>query len=286
MKRVLSLFVVWWSARRSDRHRRPGPGHRANHRHRQGFERRRPSGGERHRHPDRYRVQARGRDRCGRPVLVSRHSGRPLPARSDAAGFPHLRADRHRAAGQQQPDRAGHAGARRSRRNDHRPGERAGGRNAKPRRRPGDGQQAHPRPAVERAEPGRPPAVSAGVGAAGAGPRQQRHGRQRRRTGVLAGRRAGVRRDVRARRRDAQRPTEQPEPPAAVPGCAAGVPGGNQRPDGAERDAFGRGRQRGDQVGHERRSAATSSSSSAITVSTRPIRSGRRTPTARAKTTG
>ena len=105
-----------------------------------------------------------------------------------------------------QPGRSGHAGARRSRRNDHRPGERAGGRNAKPRRRPGDGQQAHPRLAVERAQPGRPPAVSAGVGAAGAGPREQRHGRQQRRTGVLAGRRAGVRRDLRAGRRHAQRP--------------------------------------------------------------------------------
>ena len=132
------------------------------------------------------------------------------------------------------------AGARRSRRNDHRPGERAGGRNAKPRRRPGDGQQAHPRPAVERAQPGRPPAVSAGVGAAGAGPGEQRHGRQQRRTGVLAGRRAGVRRDVCAGRRHAQRPAEQPEPAAAVPRRAAGVPGGNQRPDGAERHAFGR----------------------------------------------
>ena len=35
------------------------------------------------------------------------HTGRPLQARSDAAGFPNLRADRHRAAGEQQSGRAG-----------------------------------------------------------------------------------------------------------------------------------------------------------------------------------
>ena len=57
-------------------------------------------------------------------------------------------------------------GARRGGRDDHRAGERAGGRDAQSRRRPGDGQQAHPRPAAERPQSRRPVAVSAGGGAA------------------------------------------------------------------------------------------------------------------------
>ena len=48
-----------------------------------------------------------------------------------------------------------------------------------------------------------------------------------------------------------QQPARQPEPAAAVPGRAAGVPGGHRRPGGRAGDALGRVGQRGHQVGHE-----------------------------------
>ena len=91
---------------------------------------------------------------------------------------------------------------------------------------------------------------------------------------------------VSARRRDAQQPVRQPQPAAAVPRRAAGVQGGNQRADRAERHALGRAPSTPSPSRARTRSAATCSSSSAITASTRPTRSRPRTPTASRKDDG
>ena len=102
----------------------------------------------------------------------------------------------------------------------------------------------------------------------------------------LGRRRPVVRRRLPARRRDAQRPAGQRQPAAAVPGRAAGVQRGDQRPVRAERHALGRVGQRGDQVGHQHACTATRSSSSATSGSTRRARSRRSGPTASERTTG
>ena len=78
---------------------------------------------------------------------------------------------------------------------------------------------------------------------------------------------------VHPRRRDAQRLRRTPAAAAAVPGRAAGIPRGDQRPVGAERHALGRVGQRGHQVGHQPVPRQRSSSSSATSGSTRRARS-------------
>ncbi len=244
-------YRLWWPARPADRHAGAGAGrrHGADHRNRQGPQRRRAAGCHRGHHPDADRVQARSRHRCERSVFVPEHSDRPVPARGDAAGLPHDRADRHRPAGEQQSRDSRDPADRRGRGDDHRDRQHPDGRDAQSGRRSGARQQEDPRSADQRPQPRRSAGDAARLGPAAAEQCEQPQHAGRR--VVLAGRRAGVRRGVHARRRDSQQPVRQPQPAASVSRRAPGVPGGNQLAHRAERDAFGRRGERGHQVGHQ-----------------------------------
>ena len=87
----------------ADQHARLGPGHRRHQRHRPRPERRRAAG--RHDHGDAHRHGCDSHDRLERigRLLAAQPAARFLPARGNAAGLQHLHADRHRAAGEQQP---------------------------------------------------------------------------------------------------------------------------------------------------------------------------------------
>ena len=167
-----------------------------------------------------------------------------------AAGVPHLDSDRHRAAGQQQPACRSPSSSARSG-NDHGHGQHA----AVETRTLGVGQVMENKRILELPLNGRNPADLLALlpsrPATAAECDQPQHGGQQRRPGVFGGRGSVVRRLLHPRRRHPQQSVRQPEPAAAVPRCAAGIPRGNERADGAERDALGRRRQRSDQVGHE-----------------------------------
>ena len=85
----------------------------------------------------------------------------------------------------------------------------------------------------------------------------------------LGRRRPAGRRGLHAGRGGAQQPAEQRRAADAVPRCAPGIPGGDQRALGRQRRQVGRVGQRGDQVGDQCVRTAAASSSCAIGVSTR-----------------
>ena len=102
-----------------------------------------------------------------------------------------------------------------------------------------------------------------GVAAAGTPGHRPDRARRRRRADRHAGpwhawrrvhlgrRRLAVRGGLHAGRCGAQQPAEQRQSADAVPRCAPGIPGGDQRPLRRERRQVRRVGQRGDQVGHE-----------------------------------
>ena len=224
----------------------------ADQRHSERFERRHPARRRRHRNADRHRLQAHGHHRRHRRIHAHEPADRTVQAGCQPAGLQGLLADRHRAAGQQQPNH--HHRALAGRRGRDRPG--AGriavDRDAQHGRRPGDGQQAHPGVAPERPQSGRSAAVPPGGGPAAATERNEPQLRRHAGRACVRDRgRAVVRRRLFARRRHAQQPLRQSEPADAVPGRAAGVQGGDERADGAERHARGRRGECGHQIGHE-----------------------------------
>ena len=150
----------------------------------------------------------------------SRTCRRSVQRRSDAAGLPHVRADRHRAAGRRL---TGHQRDDGDRRRSRKPSRSRPTRRSSRRSNLGVGQVMDNKRIlelpIERPQYRRPARGAAGRGpAAGAQRDEPQHGRQQRRHRVLAGGWRVVRRLVRARRRDAQQPVRQPQPAAAVPG--------------------------------------------------------------------
>ena len=154
------------------------------------------------------------------------------------------------------------------------------GRDQEHRRRPGDRQPARHGTAAQRAAgdradlPVRPRHVGAG--------RRPQHQQEFPDRDDLGGRRPGQRHHLHHGRRHPQRSVQQPEPADAVPRCAAGVQGRDQRAAGALRLPRRVGGEPGDQVRARTRSTATPSSSSATTTSSRATTSRRSATTSTA----
>ncbi len=180
-------------------------------------------------------------------VHADEPADRTVSPRSDARRLPHLRADRDRAAGEQQSGDPGEAAARRARGN----GVRRSGRAARR-----DAQSLHRRGHRQRGR----------RGAAARGPQRRlarhpgwRRGRHRQsfepqpdsEPRHRGRRRPAVRRAVSARRRDAQQLVRRRQPAAAVPRRDAGVPRRDQLAERAERRQGRRHGQRRDEGGHE-----------------------------------
>ena len=173
-----------------------------------------------------------------------------------AAGIPLVSADRPRPRSQREPDPQRHARTRPARGNSLGRGQRVDGGDTQPWHRAGDHQPAGARVAAQRA------AVDAADLSGRPGHRRTRlqrgPGRQRAQQRAqlsnrddYRGRRHGERHHLPAGRWHAQRPLQSPEPAAAVPRCAAGVQGRNQRAARAVRPSLGGRRQRRDEVGDQ-----------------------------------
>ena len=111
MNRCLRNFSVVGVEPVADQRPRLGTGHRRTRRPGDRRERRRAARRHRDRDADRHRIHAVGCDRRDRRVDHVEPADRALSARSLAAGIPHLRADRHRAAGRGHADDQRGAGA-------------------------------------------------------------------------------------------------------------------------------------------------------------------------------
>ena len=200
-----------------------------------------------------------------------------------APGIPHLRADRHRAAGRRDADHQRRRSALGNlEETGHGRSRGADRRRAQRRHQRGRRKRAHRRAAAA-GTPGHRPDRARGRGGADRQPEQpELRGRRQHR----GRRRPAVRRRLHARRRHAQRPAEQREPAAAVPGRAAGVPRRDERPD-RRRTACTRARRSTRSPSRApTASPATRSSSSATSASTRRTRSRASAPTASGWTTG
>ena len=123
---------------------RLGPGRRGltGLRRREGLERRRAARRRGDDHQDRHRHRPDRLHGRRRRLCVSEPAGRPVHAEGRPAGVQHLRAGRHRPAGQHQPHHRRGAGGRQRRRAGHGGGELCNGRDAIDRRRPGHRQPA------------------------------------------------------------------------------------------------------------------------------------------------
>ena len=180
-----------------------GGGGIAGRRYRARFERRRASRCRGDDHQDRHRHTAHGVHGRRRQLCDPEPAGRSLSAEGRPARLQHLRAGRHRAAGQLEPADQRHARHRRRQRTGHRHGECDDGGIALDRDRPGRGQPARHRAAAQRPPgdradlPGRARHVGAG--------RRPQHQQELPDRHHLRRRRPGQRHDLHHGRRHAQR---------------------------------------------------------------------------------
>ena len=188
----------------------------------------------RHRNANRHCIHPYCRHRRERRLDDAEHADWTVPARGFARGIPHLRADRHRPAGQRQPGDQHDARSGEPGRDDH--GRRRNAARGRPQRRDQRGRRA-----------------GADRGVAAPGPPGHRSHRARRRRGQhgpdfgaqheqqrgdLGGRRAAQRCRVSARRCRAQQPARSRQPAVPLPGRAAGIQRGERRSRRGDRYAL------------------------------------------------
>ena len=221
-------------------------------------------------HADRHRRRADGLHQRERRLRAAQPAGGAVPPHGDPAGFQHLRAGGHRAAGADQPDHRHQAQRRHGERDGDRVGRNRDGRNPVHGRRPGDRQPAGHRDAAERPTGHR---ADLPLGPCHLRPRRRpQHQQELSNRHHLGRRRAGQRHDLHHGRRHPQRPVQQPQPADAVPRRAAGVQGRDERAAGAVRPPRRFGGERRHEGRHQQRFRAAPSSSCATTTSTRATR--------------
>ena len=200
-----------------------------------------------HRYPDRHRLSPGRRHRRRGSVHADEPADRTLSPRSHALRLPHLRADRNRAAGEQQSGDSREAAAGRARGNGVGRGGHAARRDAQPLDRSSHRQRGRRGAAARGSQRrvSRRPGWRCGRYRQSLEPQPDSEPRHRGR------RRPAVRRAVSARRRDAQQLVRRRQPAVAVSRRDAGVPRGDQLAERAERRQGGRHGQRRDQGGHE-----------------------------------